>query len=59
MKAPLYQRLGDKTAKTIVVGSHDPIIRQPRDWWWFLVATGLWVAVDTIGTAIFLLPYLR
>lgn len=38
MKHPFYQRIGDKAAKTIVIGSTDPIIRQPRAWWWFPIA---------------------
>lgn len=38
MKSPLFQRFGDKTAKTVVVGAKESIINQPRAWWWFLVA---------------------
>lgn len=38
MKSPLFQRFGDKTAKTVVVGAKESIIKQPRAWWWFLVA---------------------
>jgi uncharacterized RDD family membrane protein YckC len=50
MKAPLQQRIGDKAAKTVVVSAQDPIIRQPRAWWWFLVAAGLYLALDGIVT---------
>jgi uncharacterized RDD family membrane protein YckC len=48
MKEPLYQRIGDKRAKTIVVGSRDGMIQQPREWWWFVIATGLFLAIQTI-----------
>ena len=42
MEPPLYQRHGDKSAKTIVVGSNDPIIKESRQWWWFFVALALY-----------------
>ncbi len=45
MKPPLYQRIGDKSAKTIVVGSKDPFVKEDRDWWWLLVSGGLYVFV--------------
>ncbi len=50
MKAPLYQRIGDKSAKTVVFGAKETIIQRPHAWWWFLVATGLYLALDTIVT---------
>jgi uncharacterized RDD family membrane protein YckC len=50
MKEPLHQRIGDKAAKTVVVSAQDPIIQQPRAWWWFLVAAGLYLALDVIVT---------
>jgi uncharacterized RDD family membrane protein YckC len=50
MKPPLYQRLGDKSAKTLVVGSKDEYIKQPRAWWWFLVATGIYLVVVIVET---------
>jgi uncharacterized RDD family membrane protein YckC len=31
MKEPLCQQIGDQRAKTIVVGSRDAIIQQPRE----------------------------
>lgn len=46
MKPPLYQRLGDKAAKTVVVGSKDAVIRHPREWWWFVVAACLYLVID-------------
>lgn len=49
MQAPSQQRVGDKLAKTLVVGSHDPIIRERRDWGWFLVAGGLYTAGMLFG----------
>lgn len=48
MKHPLYQRIGDKSAKTIVVGKRELIIQRPREWWWLLVAVILDLAFRTI-----------
>jgi uncharacterized RDD family membrane protein YckC len=50
MQAPLYQRIGDKSAKTIVVGAGDPTIRGSRSAWWFLIALALYVAADCLGS---------
>ncbi len=41
MQYPLFQRLGDKKAKTVVVGARDPSFHQARAWWWLLVAAAL------------------
>ena len=41
MKTPLFQRLGDRQAKTVVAAAGDSAIRQPRPWWRFLVAAAL------------------
>lgn len=38
MKPPLYKRIGDISAKTLVVDAHDPLIQQKLGWWRFLVA---------------------
>lgn len=59
MKAPLYQRIGDKAAKTVVVSAQGATIQQPREWWWFLVAAGLYVALDTVVTLFLLLAAIR
>jgi uncharacterized RDD family membrane protein YckC len=48
MIAPLYQRVGDKAAKTIVVGSKDAVIQQPRPWWGFFAALVSYLAIDAI-----------
>jgi uncharacterized RDD family membrane protein YckC len=48
MNEPLYQRLGDKSAKTIVVGSKDAAIQQPRPWWEFVVAAVSYLAINTV-----------
>lgn len=48
MKPPLYQRIGDKDAKTLVVGSKDAIIRQRREWWWLLIAAALTITFTAI-----------
>jgi hypothetical protein len=50
MKPPLYQRIGDKSAQTVVVDSRDPVIRQQRAGWWFLVALLIYLAIDAIGS---------
>ncbi len=59
MKAPLYQRLGDKPAKTIVVDATDAIIQQPRDWWWFLIASGLYLVLNVVVTLVILSMSIR
>jgi formylglycine-generating enzyme required for sulfatase activity len=48
MKPPLRQRLGDKAAKTVVVGSTDAFIQELRPWWWFLVAAALYLLLMII-----------
>lgn len=47
MKYPLYQRIGDKAAKTVVVGAREPIIQHARDWWWFIVAAMVYLLLDS------------
>ncbi len=59
MKEPLYQRIGDKHAKTIVVGSRDPFIKQPREWWWFLIVAVLYLALNTITSIILVISMFR
>lgn len=50
MEPPLYQRHGDKSAKTIVVAVNAPIIKEVRKWWWFFVALGLYSALYFVVT---------
>ena len=52
MKAPLFQRIGDKPAKTLVVGSNDLFIQQARPWWWFLLALGVFLALHLLVSVI-------
>jgi uncharacterized RDD family membrane protein YckC len=59
MKAPLYQRIGDKKARTIVVDSRDPVVRQWRAGWWFLLAATLYLALDSILSLLLLAPSVR
>jgi uncharacterized RDD family membrane protein YckC len=54
MKAPLYKRIGDNSAHTFVVGSKDIFIKQPRKWWWFIIAGIIFLIVQ----AMIVLPYL-
>lgn len=55
----LKQRIGDKKAQTIVVGSKDPIIQQPRAWWWFLVAVVLYLPLAVIMAILLISTALR
>jgi len=59
MKEPLQQRIGDKSAKTIVIDAKDSFIQQPREWWWLLIALGIYLGVDTVTTVIQALGALR
>lgn len=52
MKEPLLQRIGDKSAKTIVVDAKDSFIQRPREWWWTLIALGIYLGIDTVMTVI-------
>lgn len=51
MSGSSNQRLGDKKACTIVVGSRASGIQQPRAWWWFLIAAGFYLGLNTIAIA--------
>jgi uncharacterized RDD family membrane protein YckC/RNA polymerase subunit RPABC4/transcription elongation factor Spt4 len=59
MDKPLYQRIGDKSAKTIVAGSRDAIIQKPRAWWWFLIAAGIYLALDVIWNVFLIVGMIR
>jgi uncharacterized RDD family membrane protein YckC len=59
MHPPLYQRVGDKTAKTIVVGAKDAVIQRPREWWWFLIASGIYLALDAIISLFMIIANIR
>jgi len=59
MKAPLYQRFGDKSAGTIVVGAKDTVIQRPRTWTSFLAATGLYLAVHSVVILAVLITLIR
>jgi len=48
MKHPLFQRIGDRAAKTIVVDAGNAIIKEKYEWWWFLVAAGVYIGVNTL-----------
>ena len=45
MKPPLFQRLGDKVAHTVVTGAHDAGIRHPRSVWGFVAASVLYAII--------------
>jgi len=56
MKEPLLQRIGDRSAKTIVINARDSYIHQNREWWWFLLALAIYLGIDVIASIIQLLP---
>jgi uncharacterized RDD family membrane protein YckC len=59
MEAPRYQRVGDKSAKTIVVGAKDPVIQQPRPGWGFLAAAVSYLAINGIVTLLRAISLIR
>jgi uncharacterized RDD family membrane protein YckC len=54
-KTPLNQRLGDHSAKTVVVDAKDPGIKDARSLPWFLVAAVAFVTVAGAATFVALL----
>jgi len=59
MKEPLLQRIGDKSAKTIVVGAKDSFIQVTPPWWWFILALGAYLGVETVAALIQTISLLR
>lgn len=59
MKEPLLQRIGDKAAKTIVVGAKDSFIKNAREWWWFILALGVYLGMETVASLIQMISMLR
>jgi uncharacterized RDD family membrane protein YckC len=57
MKPPLYQRIGDNAAHTMVVSSKSPAIIDPRPWWWLLIALGFFFLVDMGLVILIILSY--
>lgn len=55
----LQQRVGDREANTIVVGRKDPVIREHRDWGWFVVAAVAYLVLATIISLLVTVPALR
>lgn len=55
MKPPLYQRIGDHAAKTIVVAVDDPVIREPRSWVFFFAAILIYLAYSGLWTLLMLI----
>jgi uncharacterized RDD family membrane protein YckC len=56
MKAPLQQRIGDKSAKTLVVDSKDTMIQEAPAWWWFLIAFGIYLLAQILAALIQSIP---
>lgn len=59
MKTPLYQRIGDKQARTIVIGAKDVVIQRQRAWWWFFVATAVYLALNAAIALIIVIAAIR
>jgi uncharacterized RDD family membrane protein YckC len=59
MKPPLYQRLGDKAAKTVVVASDDPAIREKRSFLWFVVASLIFLITAAVVSLVQLAMSIR
>jgi Flp pilus assembly protein TadD/uncharacterized RDD family membrane protein YckC len=51
MEPPLQQRIGDRAARTMVVGTRSPLIQQRRSLWWLLVALGLYLMISVSAQA--------
>ncbi len=56
MKDPLYQRVGDQVAKTLVVSSRDPVVQEKRDWSWLIVAGLIYAIINGIVQLVITLP---
>jgi uncharacterized RDD family membrane protein YckC len=59
MKEPLFQRIGDKSAKTVVIGAGDAFIQQAPEWWWLMVAAGIYLGMEIIASFIQTVSLLR
>jgi len=53
MKPPVFQRLGDKRAGTLVVSANNPIIRKCHEWWKFILALILFLISSGLITMMF------
>lgn len=56
MRRPLYQRLGDKAAQTVVAAANDVYIKQRPHWVNFIVALLLFILLDTAVNTILSTP---
>jgi uncharacterized RDD family membrane protein YckC len=59
MKEPLLQRIGDKAARTIVVGAKDQFIQRAREWWWFAVAAAIYLGIEVVAALVQTISLLR
>jgi uncharacterized RDD family membrane protein YckC len=59
MKAPAFQRLGDKKAQTLVVSASDPMIKAKPSWWRFILALVIYLCIQASVTILMTLPHLR
>jgi uncharacterized RDD family membrane protein YckC len=55
MKAPLYQRLGDKAARTVVVKARGTRFVETRPWWMFLVAAAIYLTINVLVSLVIVL----
>jgi hypothetical protein len=51
-RTPMRQRIGDRVARTVVVGRDDPFIRKHRSWARFGIASAVALVVLTAGGAV-------
>ncbi len=58
MRPPLYQRIGDRVAGTIVVDRNEVLALLPP-FWWFLVATVIYLMIMTLSTLIVIVTLCR
>lgn len=59
MRPPLYQRLGDRAARTLVVPVNSPLVREPREVGWYYAALVILVMLSAAATALLFLLLLR
>ncbi len=59
MKPPVYQRLGDQKASTIVVSSSDALIKEKIGWQNFLLALAMYLVIESVIIILASLLYLH
>lgn len=52
MRPPLYQRVGDWAAHTVVVRVQSPLVRRPRSTGWYFAGLGLFLLTSVCATTL-------